>query len=975
MAVKNYRVLAVMVQFQPDTDTRTNGNGQFGGLTYLNNRTDIIDPLPHDRAYFERKLTFLKNYYQTASDSQVVIAYDVPSAVYTLPKKMSDYAPDRNSTDNRRLAEMLQDVWQTVDAQSPEIDFSQYQAFTVFHAGVGRDVNLVASTGVDLQPLDLPSLYFSLTSLKTYFGSTFEGFAVDNGAVKIQTSAIIPETESRELDAIGGKVLLELSINGLIAASFGSYLGLPDLFNTQTGASGIGRFGLADGEGIFNYNGILPPEPSAWERTYLGWTVATEVSSIDAALSLPAVGLHQKASPVIYKVPISSKEYFLIENRNRNAKGTGVTLTTFLNGATSTRTFTKDEDNFSFTSTSGLDGDIIQSDNYDWTIPAGSVNEKTLDGGILIWHIDETIIEANLASNTVNTGKPRGVFLLEADGIQDIGQSYDIQNAGNGTQAGTPLDFFSADNVIALYGTASGTLKLFPRTQLIDGTTFPNTRSNANAETKLVFKQFSTIAPTMSVRITRGDDVVKVINGFPVNLATSFDIRAGITAFKTGISYRLLANTSTDSVRSILTDGTALISESLANRAQAKVTSTASANFLVKDSSITLVQTVSPFNTFTTNVGSRITTTTGVDANNGRVVVGTAIGNSISLTSDSLKAFPPLPRSQNKIVTLVDGLAVAEDGNNLNLNLAGRTITAAVGGFSESNGLPKRRLSYAFLTKEKDLIILYQTGETKIVPVPCVNEIKSSPAIADLEHRGEPAIIITADDKIFAYNEEGNLITNFPIAVNSALPINASPIVADVDGDTFEDIIVQTQDGRLMAFDRNRKNLFTLAIAQGTETTPTVVPSLGGTGLYLFSVDKAGLLQGFELPRASQNIAWGSLYADNLNSNAYKPQKTANNVPVVINELMPEQRVYNWPNPAKSQTNFRFYLKESAGITIKVFELTGRKVWETSLQGTGGIDNEVAWNLASVQSGVYYAVVTAQGSSTATVKLKVAVVK
>ena len=106
---------------------------------------------------------------------------------------------------------------------------------------------------------------------KNIFGGSFSGFPVSDGTFNINNSMIIPETESREIEIIGGSVLYQISINGLLAASVGSYIGLPDLYDTETGLSAIGRFGLMDGQAIFAYNGIFPPEPSAWEKIYMGW--------------------------------------------------------------------------------------------------------------------------------------------------------------------------------------------------------------------------------------------------------------------------------------------------------------------------------------------------------------------------------------------------------------------------------------------------------------------------------------------------------------------------------------------------------------------------------------------------------------------------------------------------------------------------------------------------------------------------------
>ena len=108
-------------------------------------------------------------------------------------------------------------------------------------------------------------------AFKEIYGNDYEGIPVSDGSFKITNSMIIPETESREVETISGTFLFEITINGLMCASIGSHLGLPDLFDTETGLSAIGRFGLMDGQSIFAYLGTYPPEPSPWEKINLGW--------------------------------------------------------------------------------------------------------------------------------------------------------------------------------------------------------------------------------------------------------------------------------------------------------------------------------------------------------------------------------------------------------------------------------------------------------------------------------------------------------------------------------------------------------------------------------------------------------------------------------------------------------------------------------------------------------------------------------
>src|ERR1039458_2884544 len=61
------KILAIMVQFQPDSDPLTSGNGQFD-LTTAPQR--IIDAPPRDSSYFADHLLFAKNYFPKASNGK-----------------------------------------------------------------------------------------------------------------------------------------------------------------------------------------------------------------------------------------------------------------------------------------------------------------------------------------------------------------------------------------------------------------------------------------------------------------------------------------------------------------------------------------------------------------------------------------------------------------------------------------------------------------------------------------------------------------------------------------------------------------------------------------------------------------------------------------------------------------------------------------------------------------------------------------
>jgi len=103
---------------------------------------------------------------------------------------------------------------------------------------------------------------------------------------------------------------------GNFCHEFAHILGLPDLYDTNTGkADGVGDFSLMH-SGCYNNNGNTPPSLNCEERLLLGW--------LDEIPSLPAVGSDTTLGPistnVAYKSDTENKgEYFCYEYRD----GTG----------------------------------------------------------------------------------------------------------------------------------------------------------------------------------------------------------------------------------------------------------------------------------------------------------------------------------------------------------------------------------------------------------------------------------------------------------------------------------------------------------------------------------------------------------------------------------------------------------------------------------------------------------------------------
>ncbi len=490
-------ILAVMVEFQADKYDLTKGNGKFGTIYTQDYGSNIIDPLPHDKSYFEDHLEFAKNYYRKSSNGIVELSYNVLPEIVTVPKFMRDYSPvETNSF--KILGDFSSEVWNLASSENPSVDFSQYDLFVIFHAGVGNDISTSNLLG---EPRDLPSLYLSFKSLKQFYGESFTGFELSNGA-KITNSLILPETESREESGFGGTVLIELSINGLIVSNIASHLGLPDLFDAETGKSAIGRFGLMDGQSLFAFGGLFPPEPSAWEKIFLGWEEPVVINSNSTNINVDAKVIAGESSAKIIKVPINSSEYYLIENRQRDANKDGAVITYKVDGTIKQTAFNNDIDNFNNAVIDSINGVVLDVDEFDWATPGR---------GILIWHIDEKIINQGLESNKINIGKNRGVDLEEADGIQDIGQEFSTIFGDIIIAEGDEFDYWYSSNPSELFKNRFG----------ID--TKPNTETNTGANSLISFSNFSDVSNNMSFDVSFQNNEIQLLYQNKLNIEQVFN--------------------------------------------------------------------------------------------------------------------------------------------------------------------------------------------------------------------------------------------------------------------------------------------------------------------------------------------------------------------------------------------------------------------------------------------------------------------
>ncbi len=980
-------VYAIRVQFKPDNNSQTTGNGRFDVSA---NYPDSVDAPPHDSLYFIYKLEFLKNYYYKSSKGRLIINYILLPSVRNLPNEMEVYSPRR--TENlQRMGNLFFDVWRSADST---IDFSginsNNSAFIIFHAGVGRDVDL-ASQGLFVGELDLPSIYMGLSTLRSLYGDTTQGFYTNEGTI-IRNSCMLPEQEYRIINTSFGDVFLELGMNGIVVATIGSHLGLPDLFDTQTGRTAIGRFGLMDGQAIFSYLGVFPPEPSAWEKQYLGWIDPVIVSS-NGTYTTKAATLDVNGNESVYKILISGKEYFLLENRNRDAYGNDQTIYFVQNGARDSMKFTKDEDGFNSFDIWQLKGSITDVDEFDWSVPGLKNDTANYQGGILVWHIDENVIDAKISSNTINTDiNHRGVDVEEAKGSQDIGVVVSTP-IGDLISDGFFVDFWYNGNH---YRPSNIYRNEFNQTS------FPNSKSYSNINSRVCLSSFSQIGPTMTFSYQQCGNVVN-ITGFPkfVGIDTSgnsqpigfdyngngFDelfvnVRDSLFGFRdNGNPIRV------DMTNGLLKDSASGFVVGFLNYNIGGSKSGVNSNFVVgvSGSKLNLLSfnidtaTTAPLvQSYDANIGlttpNLLLKSFGQPNPHNRIYIGTQNGKIAKFSLDSL-IFTFDSVSSSKIVSLSYDVNGVLPGSYDYITSNYKYLAASYIYF----GQPVDPFTTPVRITNDNKIVRTQVnggGDTVLSNNLGITTVNSTPTICDINSDGQQEIILTADNKIFVINKFGVVLDNFPYSVPNVSRITSGVAVADINGDNIAEVIFGTGDGRIYAYSINGKvpDGFPLTTGGRVRSTPAIINSSGNFGVLVYSED--GYLYGYKTPWVydSTRILWKNFLRNSSHSNDGSGSiiTVPNNSP-----CLPSDKVYNWPNPAYGKsTNIRYFLNgDVTGINIKIMDLTGELV--TTLSGTTnkGLDNEVPWDISNVQSGIYIAVLELNGGCSETASIKIAVVK
>ncbi|MBP7653698.1 M6 family metalloprotease domain-containing protein [Candidatus Dependentiae bacterium] len=298
----------------------------------------------YDNVIFNTSSNSLSNYYKECSYNKFNLSGSAADIYgpFTSSRTMEYYGSDGSDIDNRyaSINSMIQEV---VELAESSVNFSNYDSngdgkvdhLIVIHAGGNQAVSKVSN---------------DIWSHNWFINGFLESAYQTDDGVDIVTYSTFEEDASL----------------GMMAHEFGHDLGLPDLYNTHTGNSVVGKWCLMD-YGLYNginSDGRSPAHPSVYNKILLNWITPVSIVSSAANYNLNNIEEYDAAIKIPHPSSSnSSQEYYLISNRQKNG--------------------------------------------YDSYLPGS---------GILVWHINDSI--GTLTENNINNFSQQRVKIVPQDNTE-----------------------------------------------------------------------------------------------------------------------------------------------------------------------------------------------------------------------------------------------------------------------------------------------------------------------------------------------------------------------------------------------------------------------------------------------------------------------------------------------------------------------------------------------------------------------------
>jgi len=990
------------------------------------------DYLIHNNIYFERYMSHLADYYYDASRGIYDLrnkddfpahttTYYVFPEVITLSEDMGYYGDDDLWAERTAIF-----VKETIELFDNSIDFSKFDSFIFFHAGAGQE-----SDTDDTQAAELWSTFISISDLREGLdpdNESYQGIPTNDGTF-VREIVICPENEWQPYYTEDDSIL---DILGVIAHQFGHRLGLPTLFDNVISdgrSSGIGNWGIM-GTGSWNANGYVPPFPCAWSRYFMGWENATltDKDSKDELQLLHTLS-DDTSNPKLYKFPISATEYFLIENRQQNPDNS---LQTWYKEENGSVVVDKVQESFTFQLVENQDyypypNEHIARFNFmknhyrtcEWDfytpgLGGPLVNNQIVDGsGLLIWHVDEYVIESSFDQNFENNhpngnALHKGVDLEEADMVQHM----DAQN--HEYYRGSPFDSYRADNN-SYFGSSINNYLVPP------STSYPTADSYYGG----INLEFYNIGNSQNIMTFSVNDLSALIGGVEgTNLQP--------------ISIIDLNNDGQEEIVYPMSDGSIVVWDSLMIETY---TPSSEYNFQKNifysfdetENSLYLPGIVSNSTNSRSVIykahydsGYEFTSTyfdLGLTWANTPVLIKHGNDSFHILAFNNLSDYNSRIMFTNPEITVQDTLAyennlikgnfvyddeliyfcTAEDSNYTvrSIDPVSKTELSIIANFSlpseddilylvgypfvsQSGTTMQKSNVISIITKMGNVLSFYTTGaEVEGFPIILTFDNPSIPTISDVDSNGDPEILINGPNSFSVIEQNGNKYSINIDQADSTTTENGYGILSlNLNNDKQKEYFGAFSYNRIFMFDSHNEivNGYPVSFADKGHFLPVFLNIYNDNRVYsLFASDNGiiskKLLSDSDINQVRENLWYTEL--GNYKRTAFFSGETSENTYQTTKTFV-KDKVYVFPNPINWISGFdlKFNVMVSKGseVELTIYDIAANEIYQKKayFEAYQNSDAKFKLNTDKLSSGVYFAIFKADGE---VIKRKFAVEK